>query len=258
MKKLTVFLLLLLLTSLYAEKGSGVGLVKRVKVSFPGELLVAAKVDDKADAMVRIISYKKSAAGYDYELEFTGLEPGRYNLIKYLRTASRNEEVQLEEYPVEVSTSLDESFKGELLDFQKSVPTLVPWYKKLNYVLIALWILLLPLIILYGRKRKKVEEVKVIVEKSLSEKICELLTSLEGNSTRELWQRIEGLIFQHWCERKSLKGLPMHEAILKLKADSEAGPFIRKLEEGLHSKDCKNEKEIVELIKKLTSKEVPA
>jgi len=253
MKKIILLLFICLLLPLYSQDTNNVGLVKRLNISLPGELLVAAKVDDKSDAMVRIISYKKSEKGFDYELEFIGLEPGTYNLIKYLRTASKNEEVNLKEYKIEIDTSLDKSFNGELLDFQKTVPTLTPWYKKLNYALIALWVFLLPVIILYGRKRKKVEEVKVVLEKSLSEKICELLASLEGNSTKEVWQRIEGLIFQHWCQKKQLEGMAMHEAISKLKADDEAGPFILKLEEGLHSKKHRDEDKVTALIKDLTT-----
>lgn len=255
MKKLILYILFisfLSFLSLSAQEKNSVGLVKRVKISLPGELLVAAKVNDKSAAMVRIISSKKSTDGFSYDLEFIGLEPGKYNLIKYLRTASTNETVSLPEYSIEVNTSLDESFSGELLDFQKTVPNLTPWYKKLNWLLFVFWLILLPAIVLFGRKRKKLEEVIEVKEKTLHEKICELLGSIEGNSSKELWQKIEGLIFQHWCKKKELDGLPMHEAISKLKADKEAGPFIVKLEEGLHSKDLKDEKQVTALIKNLT------
>ena len=112
--------------------------------------------------------------------------------------------------------------------------------------------LLLPVIIFAGRKKKETEEVTEVKEKTLNEKICELLVSIEGNSTKELWQKIEGLILKHWYEKKALQGLPMHEAIMKLKADSEAGPFILKLEKGLHSKEFKNEQEVADLIRKIS------
>jgi hypothetical protein len=241
-----------LVLPLSAQDKGNVGMVKRLKVNFPGELLTAAKVDDKADAMVRIISYKKEGDGFSYDLEFIGLEPGKYNLLKYMRTAASLDEVSLEAYPVEVGTVLSPDFNGELVDFQKDMGAFKPWYKKLNYLLIAFWVLLLPTIVFFGRKRKKEEDVVEVKEKTLNEKICELLISLEGNSTKELWQKIEGLILKHWYEKKSLQGLPMHEAIMKLKSDSEAGPFILKLEKGLHSKEFKNEHEVAELIKKIS------
>ena len=255
MKQLIFCISFIFLFTLGAEKKNGVGLVKRVKVSLPGELLMAAKVNDKSDAMVRVISTQKLTNGYSYDLEFIGLEPGKYNLVKYLRTASTNELVNIPEYLIEVNSSLETDFSGELLDFQKTVPNLTPWYKKLNWLIFAFWLTLLPLIILYGRRKKKVEEVIQVREKTLNEKICELLASLEGQSTKELWQRIEGLIFQHWCQKKELDGMPMHEAISKLKADDEAGPFILKLEEGLHSKDYKDEQQVTALIKSLTLEE---
>jgi len=256
-KKLIILIFIFSFLGLGAQDKNNVGLVKRVKKTFPGERLIAAKVDDKSDAMVRIISTKKSANGFTYDLEFIGLEPGKYNLIKYLRTASKNEPVNLPEHMIDIETSLPKEFSGELLDFQKSASTLTPWYKKLNYLLFVVWLLLLPIIILYGRKRKKVVEEVVVKEKTINEKIIELLSSLEGKSSKELWQKIEGLIFQHWCKKKSLQDLPMHEAISKLKADSEAGPFILKLEEGLHSKEFRDEKDVASLIKKLTQEEAP-
>lgn len=255
MKQLIFCILLLLLSTVSAQIKNGVGLVKRVKVSLPGELLVAAKVDDKSDAMVRIISTQKLKNGYSYDLEFIGLEPGKYNLVKYLRTASTNEFANIPEYLIEVSSSLETDFSGELLDFQKTVPNLTPWYKNLNRGLIVFWVLLLPAIVLFGRRKKKVEKVIEVKEKSLNEKICELLATLEGKSSKELWQKIEGLIFQHWCQKKDLDGMPMHEAISKLKADDEAGPFILKLEEGLHSKEFRNEKQVTELIRSWTEEE---
>ena len=253
MRKLILIISLIFTLTSFADKGN-VGMVKRLKVTLDGELLMAAKVDDKADAMVRIISTEKTANGFIYDLEFMGLEPGEYNLINYLRKASNGEKADLDEVKVEVGTELNaETWKGELLDFQKTVDTLTPWYKKLNYLFLAFWVVILMVIIFYGRKKKEEDEVEVVQEKSLNEKICDLLGSLEGNSTKELWQRIEGLIFQHWYERKNLEGLPMHEAIVKLKADSEAGPFILKLEKGLHSKDYRNEQEVSAMIKKLTA-----
>ena len=243
---------LILLSSAGAEDIGNVGMVKRFKVTLPGELLVAVKVDEKAPAMVRIISWNKGSEGYSYDLEFIGLEPGKYNLMDYLRKASTLEAVDLPEYSLEVDTVLSEDFKGELLDFQNSVETLTPWYKRLNTVLIILWGILLPVIILVGRKKKKIEEVEIVKEKTLSEKIYELLDSLEDKSSKELWQKVEGLILKHWRYRKGLEGLPAHEAIIKLKADGEAGPFIVKLEQGLHSKNLKNEQQVAALIRKIS------
>ena len=252
MRKLIYILCLALLLPVTAQDKGNVGMVKRVQVEFPGELLAAAKVDEKAAAMVRIISYEKTRNGFSYDLEFIGLEPGKYNLLDYMRTASRLDPVKLDPYPVEVGTNLNEDFNGELVDFQKDMKALKPWYKKTSYIVFIVWVLLLPVIIFAGRKKKKVEEVEEVKEKTLNEKICELLVSLEGNSTKELWQKIEGLILKHWYEKKSLQGLPMHEAIMKLKADSEAGPFIVKLEKGLHSKEFKNEQEVADLIRKIS------
>lgn len=251
MKKFILTTLLILSVNLFAEKNPGVGLVKRVTVSFPGEEIMAAKVDEKSEAMVRILNKKKTADGFTYDIEFIGLEPGTYNLVKYLRSAVTGEPLNLPEYSVEVDTVLNKDFQGELVDFQKSVETLTPWYKKLNYLIIGFWVILLPAIIFLGRKKQVVEEIIEVKEKSLNEKIQELLTTLKGKSSKEIWQKIEGLIFQHWCKEKNLGNMPMHEAMVKLKADSEAGPFILKLEQGLHSKSLKNEQEVTDLIQNL-------
>jgi hypothetical protein len=251
MKK-ALFILLLLLISLAAQEKSGdVGLTKKLNVTFPGEKLMAAKVDDKSRAMVRILTAQKSGDGYKYEMEFIGLEPGEYNLIDYLRTEN-DEPLTFKKHQIEVGTSLAVGFDGELLDYQKTSRNLIPWYKKINYAVMAIWALLLPVIILYGRKKKKADEIVVEEEKSINEKIRGLLSSMGNSSSKELWQKVESLIFQHWCEKKNLQGMPMHEAIIKLKEDDEAGPFILKLEKGIHSQEFKDEKGITALIQHLT------
>ena len=249
--KLLIFLFLFFICCLSIANGN-VGMVKRVKLKLPGEKLIPVKVSDKANALLRIISSKKVEGGFEYDFEFTGLEPRTYNLIKYLRTAATEEPVNFPEHIVKIDTVLAKDFQGELVDFQKDVAVLTPWYKNLNRLLIVVWVICLPLIILYGRKKKPVEEVVEKQEKSLPEKIHELIDSIETNSSKEIWQQIEGLIIQHWYELKDLKGLPMHEAIVLLKKDNKAGPFIIQLEKGLHSKEHKNEADLVTYLRQLT------
>lgn len=233
MKKYLIIICLFL--SLFSFAEENVGIVKRMTFELEGEQIFAAEVDEKSPALVREINTIKTEKGFKYEIDFIGMEPGNYNVIDFMRDRNNNTPSGYKEIKVSIDTTLEESFKGQLSEVKLETESPSIWYTKVNVAFFVLWVIILLVIIFYKKKtdEKTEEEQKVYVPTAADK----LITILEepNSSTKERWQKIEGLLITHFCENQQEDS--MHERFMNLKKDSSVGPIIKLLEIYLHAPD---------------------
>jgi len=241
-----ILLLIFSLSTCISFGEENVGMIKKLTFELAGAKLKAAEVDEKSPALVRMIDVVKTTKGWKYELDFIGQEPGQYNVVNFLRTSTDQKPVGYKEVKVTVGTTLDASFKGELSKLQLKQKSPSTWYTKLNWVLCTVWFIILAVII-FVRRKKPVKKLMTIAKiETAGEKLLALLSE-EDASSKENWQKIEGLFITHFFQQHDEKSLTVHEKLMSLKKDSIVGPLISLLETYLHAPNGKERVKLSEL-----------
>src|SRR5262245_63858044 len=83
---LCVWVSLWLVGPLAAEEAPTVGMPARLSVVLPGPRLEARPLDDRqAPLVLHIVRVEPAEGGLRYDIEYTGMVPGRFDLGDYLR-----------------------------------------------------------------------------------------------------------------------------------------------------------------------------
>src|SRR5947209_8482267 len=94
-------------SSASAADSPTVGMPARLTVVLPGPELEARPIDSReAPLVLRIIRVEPAEDGYRYEVEYTGLVPGRFDLRDYLRRKDRSPVTRLPSVHVTVQSVL--------------------------------------------------------------------------------------------------------------------------------------------------------
>ena len=130
-----------------------VGMVGKVdQILIPGgELEAVATTDPLAKIVVRVADTFRHGDAFRYNLEFTGLEPGRYDLAKSLKRKNPDESTtNIPSIDVEVTSSLP---AGKLEPSKPNMLTIPGWMRywtKLD-IFVVIWIIGLAL--LWGKSK---------------------------------------------------------------------------------------------------------
>lgn len=245
-KVLSLSLILIALNCLFAivtgqvtenKTSVAVGMVGKVdQILIPGgELEAVATTDPLAKIVVRVADTFRHGDAFRYNLEFTGLEPGRYDLTKSLKRKNPDESTtNIPSIDVEVTSSLPagklEPSKPNML----AIPGWMRYWTKLD-IFVGIWIIGLAL--LWGKsKATRQASVKVEIKESTIGDILKPLVKAACDGTIEPRQRaeLESLLIHYWTTRLTLADTAPGQILSILKNHSEAGPLILQLETWLH------------------------
>ena len=214
-----------------------IGIEGSVAVTLPRGDYQPRPLDDRTELLLRIEGVTKLAGDqHRYEFFYMGLEPGTYKLADYLVRPDGSRPDELGGLRIQVHALLPEDHDGKLNVY---VPRRFPFVGGYRVALMALTVVWTGGVVTYaflGRKRRPVmvstpiepepsfaDRLRPLVEAAAAEKL-----SVEGQAT------LERLLMGYWRERLSLSELRMAEALLKLKAHTEAGELLRAVERWLH------------------------
>ncbi len=233
--------LLLWVTILGSARGDDqreveVGMNARIdQIVIPGPELEVIPHDDRSRPIVlRITATYPHGTNHRYDLVYSGLEPGEYDLTDYLRRKDGSAHEELPEIAVKVTAVLPQDrVRPNVLTSSES-PS-VGGYQTLVIVGSLLWLLGLVAILLIGRRRKLESEVTVDRPVTLADRLRPIVEeAIRGSLARERQAELERLLLTYWRRRLDLESTPAADAIQTLRQHPEAGELLRQLENWLH------------------------
>ncbi|HEY4311858.1 MAG TPA: hypothetical protein VGN12_20590 [Pirellulales bacterium] len=214
---------------------STVGLpVRAEQLVLPGTELEPVPWDDASPVVVRIEAVYPHGTALRYDLNYQGLEPGEYDLRKYLR---RKDGSTVDDLP-----PLEITIRG-LLPSEHITPhdpgfSVVPWlggYRVLLAVGTVVWLLVLIWVIFPPRRADQVidaQETRV----TLAERLRPLIgRAMRGELSSVELAQFERALVSYWRRRRSLEDCSPAEATRRLRSDAQAGPLLTQVEAWLHS-----------------------
>lgn len=227
-------LLLLLLPAAQERRESTVGMPARIEaLVLPGTELEAAPADSKSPLVLRITATYPHGTEFRYDLEYTGLDPGDYDLARFLRRKDASTTADLPPIPVAIRSMLP---AGQVKPHppRPGVAPHIGGYEELLVVAGAIWVVGLAWLLWAGRKRR-VEEALRARPATLAERLRPLVQSaLEGKLSRTERARLELGLVAYWRRKLGFEEKKPEEALALLRDHAEAGPLLRSLEDWLH------------------------
>ncbi len=215
-----------------------VGMVGRIsQIVIPGgEIEAVPTTDSMARIVVRIAETYRHGNGFRYDLEFTGFEPGLYDLAKSLRRKNPEEKsAGILPIEVEVTSSLEPGRMEPSRPDRPEIPAWMTYFTKLN-IFIGVWIAGLAL--LWGRSASEaVSKAKAEAPPlTLAERLRPLVqAACRGTIEPHRRAEMESLLIGYWSERLELsENMAPGQILSTLKQHAEAGPLVIRLEEWLH------------------------
>ncbi len=218
-----------------SKKTQKVGIIRTIDVILPGsEIEPIPQEDRKAPIILRMEKVDPTETGFHYRISCMGLEPGSYDLRKYLR---RKEIVgslpDRPEWHIEVVSTLP---PGQILpkelDPKSSVH--VGGYKYILAAAVLFWGLGFLAIILWPGPKPLFPKAQK-VEKTAADRLRPLVEkALNGDLSLENQAALEATLMAFWRRRLSLEKAKPVEALASLRSHPEAGTLLRTLEDWLH------------------------
>lgn len=217
-------------------KASTVGLPVVVEqLVLPGTELEPTPWDDKSPVAVRIIEVFPHGDAFRYNLSYQGLEPGDYDLAKFLRRKDGSSTENLPALAFHIDTLLP---PGQVQPNNPGFQSLrwLGGYRMLAIAAVIAWIAGLIWIVYPRRANKPDDTVGAAPQLSLADRLRPLVVkATAGELSPAQLSELERALTSYWRHRLDLDDLPPAEALVKLKSHAEAGPLIRQVELWLHS-----------------------
>jgi hypothetical protein len=198
------------------------------------ELEVIPLADRRASLVLRIAEVYPHGTAMRYEFLFYGLEPGSYDLAKYLRRKDGSALGELPQIQVRVDPVLPPGqIEPHPLNLLHS-----PWlggYRLLLAMAGSLWCAGLAAILLWGRGRRGSLDQATAKPLTFADRLTPLVTAaMEGTLSQGQQAELERMLIGYWRKRLKLDHVSPAQAMKAMKEHPEAGPLIRQLEEWLH------------------------
>lgn len=229
-------LLLLIALEKPAEAAPTVGMSARIEqIILPGgELEVIPREDSREPLVLRIERADPHGTAFRYNLVYYGLEPGRYDLARYLRRKDGSPAEGLPAIPVEVRGILPAGHIPPRGPEASATPRLGN-YRYWVALAGAAWIAGLAAIALSGRRKQEGLAAQTAKAATPAERLRPLIdAALAGKLRDDQRPELERNLIACWLERRGLDQLRPAEALASLKQDEEAGPILARLESWLH------------------------
>ena len=238
-KILTALALLFLTLSLHAEdlREPTVGMSGRIEqLVLPGpELQPIPLTDDKIPVVLRITGVSPHGTDFRYDMEFYGLDAGKYDLAKFLQRKDGSPAEGLPEIAVEIKQQLPE---GQILPNSLETNPL-PFVGGYTHFLIAaavIWVVGLLMLLFIGRKKKVDPHAEFHYEPTFAERLRPMVAlAASGEDLSQPEQaKLERLLLSFWRQRLKLEGSDPAEAMKTIRNHKDAGELLQALENWLH------------------------
>ncbi len=214
---------------------SPVGIPARLEEQvLAGSELVPAPADHDTPIVLRVLEVSPHGADLRYDLEYTGLEPGAFDLKDFLVRRDGSTLDGLPPLSVRIEGTLPE---GQITPHDPT-PADVPGFggHRRNLIVAGvLWVCGLFAILLVGRKRDARDTGPGRRPMSLAERLRPLVErGLAGELESAERAELERTLVTFWSARLDLADKTPEEALTTLYAHPEAGALLRSLEDWLH------------------------
>jgi hypothetical protein len=223
--------------SVYGQPGTPVGIAgRRDQVVIPGSELEVVPLDDrKVPIRLRIVNLYPHGAAIRYDFEYQGLQPGTFDLKEYLRRKDGSATSEIPAMPVTIRPTLPPGqIEPNTLTLGDS--PIRGGYFILQIIIGSIWWIGLLLIIHYGfmRRKRKLAEAQA-KPATLAERLKPLVDgAIAGRLSQPELARLERTLIAYWRRRLHLENAAPDQAIVALRAHSEAGPLLEQLDTWLH------------------------
>ena len=221
-----------------AQTTTTVGMPARIEqLVLPGPELEVAPTDLHTPVIVRIVATWPHGDAFRYDLEYWGLDPGDYDLAKFLRRKNGAPDAAsaLPAIPVKVESILP---PGMITPHTPGVGGVraLGGYRTLLIVGGIAWFGGLLVLLLAGRKRRRAELASRARPMTLAERLRPLVERARaGTLSRRDRSQLELGLVAFWRRKLALDERRPDEALVALRADERAGPLLRSLEQWLHA-----------------------
>lgn len=210
-------------------------------VILPGSEMVAKPLSGDPEMIVQVVDAIPHGDSFRYTIRFSGLEPGKHDLAKWLKRKDDSATGELPSVPVEIES---------LLPAGQITPNKLPqtWLPKMGgYQLImsiaaALWGLIL-LALIFGGRGKKTEEADAGPPPTTLADLLKtrLEAAFDDQVDKQQYAELERMLFSMWRKKLGYDSMPVAEAMSKIKAHETAGPLMTQLENWMHQPNGDNE-----------------
>ena len=221
------------------------------------ELEVIPQTDRKAPLVVRIVAAYPHGTAFRYDIEYYGLEPGTYDLMKYLRRKDGSAATDL----IPVNVTIVPALGPGPATPHPLTPSKLPWlggYRETLLIGGILWFIVLMLLI-FWRRRKPMDEKggANLPAPTLADQLRPLVqNAIAGkSSTREL-ASLEQTLLTFWRKKLGVEQLSPRDAITALKSHPESAALLVELENWLHRPGERRSVDVAELL--LPYQDLPA
>jgi hypothetical protein len=229
------FIIGLTLGTAQDRRESTVGMPARIEaLVLPGSELEAVPADSKCPIVLRVTATYPHGTEFRYDLEYTGLDPGEYDLKNFLRRKDASSTDDLPPIPVAIRSVLPAGQVKPHAPRAGATPS-VGGYRTILIAGGVAWVAGLAALLWVGRKRKREEEAARPRPKTLAERLRPLvLSALEGKLSRTERAQLELGLVAYWRRKLGYEDRRPEEALALLREHAEAGPLLLSLEDWLH------------------------
>ncbi|MBL8734500.1 MAG: hypothetical protein JNN13_19140 [Planctomycetes bacterium] len=238
-RRFGMLLALLVTTALPAQsrdqRSAAVGMRAYVEqLVLPGSELEPAPGDMKSPVVVRVLKVWPHGNQLRYDLEWTGLEAGEYDLAKFLR---RKDGAASDDLP-KVAVVVTRTLPKQQMEPSEPAPSPAPrldGYSRLQGIAGIAWAVGLLLILFVGRRRRRAAVAPPPPKPTLADRLRPLVEAVAGDRANSAAKaELERLLLAFWRARLDLQQQKAADAILTIKRHPEAGALLRQIEAWLH------------------------
>lgn len=216
------------------ERTAGVGARAYVEqIVLPGTELVAAPSSHKAPIAVRVLKVWPHGELLRYDLEWTGLEAGAYDLARFLARKDGSPTNDLPPVPVTVTSVLGKGMV-EPSDLAPKAAERLDGYSMLQIAAGVAWVAGLLAILLVGRRFQRRMGTPPPLP-TLADRLRPLVQAVaSGSADVAAKAELERLLVAFWRARLGLRQVAAGDAIAAIRQHAEAGALLRQIEGWLH------------------------
>jgi len=203
------------------------------QVVLPGTELVPAPSTLKAPLVLRVLKTWPHGEHLRYDFEWVGLEPGRYDLTKFLVRKDGSPTTGLPEVVVEAASTLAVGVH-EPSDLTPQAPQRLDGYSTMQIAAGVAWGVGLLAILFVGRTWRR-RSAPPPPAPTLADRLRPLVEAVaRGGADTGAKAELERLLVAFWRARLGLRDSKAADAIVAIKQHAEAGVLLRQVEAWLH------------------------
>lgn len=217
------------------SRTSPVGMPARLEqIVLSGSELVAKPIDAQGPMVLRIVRTFPHGSDFRYDIEYYGLEPGKWNLANFLERKDGSEIGELTDLTVEITTMLPPGQVEPNKLAGEPVQGLGGYQLAMILGGVA-WGIGLLAILFVGRKKADSGGDKSETSTSLADRLRPIVQqAIAGELSSERLAELEMMLVAFWRKRLDIEHADAAEVIPRLRAHNSAGPLLIQLEEWLH------------------------